>query len=52
MCQIKCGVLHKETAKDALDTHADKMIGDYQTTINKLLKGFGAGFTSHSVFAT
>lgn len=35
----------KDTAKEALDTHADKMIGDYETTINKLLKGFGAGFT-------
>jgi wobble nucleotide-excising tRNase len=35
----------KETAKTALDKHADKMIHDYETTINKLLKGFGAGFT-------
>lgn len=35
----------KKKAKEALDTHADKMIGDYETTINKLLAGFGAGFT-------
>lgn len=35
----------KDAAKLALDTHADKMISDYETTINKLLKGFGAGFT-------
>ena len=34
----------KDAAKDALDTHADAMIGQYETTINKLLKGFGAGF--------
>ncbi len=36
---------HKKKAKEALDTHADKMIGDYETTINKLLDSFGAGFT-------
>ena len=36
---------YKDAAKDALDTHADAMIGQYETTINKLLKGFGAGFT-------
>lgn len=35
----------KDTAKEALDAHADAMIGQYETTINKLLKGFGAGFT-------
>lgn len=35
----------KEAAKTALDKHADKMIHDYETTINRLLKGFGAGFT-------
>ncbi len=35
----------KDAAKTALDKHADKMIHDYETTINKLLKGFGAGFT-------
>lgn len=35
----------KEAAKKALDTHADKMISNYETTINKLLKGFGAGFS-------
>lgn len=35
----------KDAAKAALDKHADKMIHDYETTINKLLKGFGAGFT-------
>jgi len=35
----------KKKAKAALDTHADKMIGNYETTINKLLQGFGAGFT-------
>ena len=34
----------KDAAKTALDKHADKMIYDYETTINKLLKGFGAGF--------
>jgi len=34
----------KETAKAELDTHADAMIGHYETTINKLLQGFGAGF--------
>lgn len=35
----------KEDAKAALDDHADKMIREYEGTINKLLKGFGAGFT-------
>jgi wobble nucleotide-excising tRNase len=35
----------KEAAKAALDKHSDKMIQDYENTINKLLKGFGAGFT-------
>lgn len=35
----------KEAAKSALDKHADNMIQDYETTINKLLRGFGAGFT-------
>ncbi|MEW5704418.1 MAG: AAA family ATPase [Pseudomonadota bacterium] len=35
----------KETAKQALDNYADKMIRDYEGTINNLLKGFGAGFT-------
>lgn len=35
----------KGSAKDALDSHADKMIGQYENTINKLLMGFGAGFT-------
>jgi wobble nucleotide-excising tRNase len=35
----------KETAKAALDQHADTMIQDYEATINKLLKGFNAGFT-------
>lgn len=35
----------KEKAKGALDNHADKMIREYEGTINKLLKGFGAGFT-------
>jgi wobble nucleotide-excising tRNase len=35
----------KDAAKAALDKHADKMINDYQATINKLLKGFGAGFS-------
>jgi wobble nucleotide-excising tRNase len=34
----------KEAAKEALDVHSDKMIEDYQATINTLLKGFGAGF--------
>lgn len=38
-------VKDKAAAKRGLDTHADKMIGNYQSTINKLLKGFGAGFT-------
>lgn len=32
-------------AKEALDGHADQMIGEYETTINRLLRGFGAGFT-------
>ena len=35
----------KEAAKKALDAHADTMIANYETTINKLLKGFGAGFS-------
>lgn len=35
----------KGNAKDALDSHADAMIGQYENTINKLLMGFGAGFT-------
>lgn len=35
----------KEAAKDALDKHSGKMIVDYETTINKFLKGFGAGFS-------
>jgi wobble nucleotide-excising tRNase len=35
----------KDVAKAALDKHADAMIHDYETTINQLLKGFGAGFT-------
>lgn len=34
----------KDAAKTALDAHSDKMIQDYEATINKLLKGFGAGF--------
>jgi wobble nucleotide-excising tRNase len=34
----------KADAKDALDMHADRMIQEYESTINKLLKGFGAGF--------
>jgi len=36
---------NKESAKSALDGHADKMIGDYEKTINALLRGFGAGFS-------
>lgn len=35
----------KDAAKTALDKYADKMIRDYETTINALLKGFGAGFS-------
>jgi wobble nucleotide-excising tRNase len=35
----------KEVAKKALDTLADQMISNYETTINKLLEGFGAGFS-------
>ncbi len=35
----------KDEAKKALDAHADTMISDYETTINTLLEGFGAGFT-------
>ena len=35
---------NKEAAKSALDSHAGKMITEYETTINRLLKGFGAGF--------
>ena len=34
----------KEAAKLALDAHADKMIKEYEISINRLLKGFGAGF--------
>lgn len=34
----------KKTAKAALDAHADKMMGDFESTINDLLQGFGAGF--------
>jgi wobble nucleotide-excising tRNase len=37
--------MEKNAAKAALDEHADTMIHDYETTINQLLKGFGAGFT-------
>jgi wobble nucleotide-excising tRNase len=37
--------VEKDAAKVALDKHADTMIRDYETTINQLLKGFGAGFT-------
>jgi wobble nucleotide-excising tRNase len=35
----------KELAKSALDEHADQMIAGYETTINRLLAGFGAGFS-------
>jgi len=35
----------KDAAKADLDKHADKMIRDYEITINALLKGFGAGFS-------
>lgn len=35
----------KDAAKLALDAHADTMIKDYQTTINNILVGFGAGFS-------
>ena len=34
----------KVAAKEALDENADKMIRDYETTINTFLEGFGAGF--------
>jgi len=36
--------LEKADAKTALDSHADTMIRDYETSINALLTGFGAGF--------
>jgi wobble nucleotide-excising tRNase len=36
---------NKDDAKTALDKHSDAMIHDYEATINKLLKGFNAGFT-------
>jgi wobble nucleotide-excising tRNase len=36
--------MEKNAAKAALDQHADTMIHDYETTINQLLNGFGAGF--------
>lgn len=35
----------KKVAKEALDAHADAMIGNYESTINELLVGFGAGFS-------
>ncbi|GAB2209098.1 AAA family ATPase [Roseibium sp. ROS1] len=35
----------KSKAKDKLDGHADKTISAYEKTINKLLDGFGAGFS-------
>jgi len=35
----------KAAAKTALDVHSDSMIKNYQTAINSLLDGFGAGFT-------
>lgn len=35
----------KTTAKDALDTHSDAVIGKYENRINDLLKAFNAGFS-------
>ncbi|MET4808127.1 AAA family ATPase [Limibacillus sp. MBR-115] len=35
----------KAAAKDKLDNHADRTISAYEKTINKLLDGFGAGFS-------
>lgn len=38
-------VKDKNSAKTALDKYADTTISNYETTINALLDGFGAGFT-------